>query len=64
MTCPNCGNKHHEKTFGLVRCGKCWSNGRVAQFDRVAKSKGVRQNNTRPDMPSMRAGTNRGGLDN
>lgn len=64
MTCPNCGSKHHDKTYGLVRCGKCWSNGRVAQFDRVEKGKGVRQNNTRPDLPNMRAGIRGGGVDN
>lgn len=64
MICPNCGNKHHDKTYGLVRCGKCWSNGRVAQYERVGQGKGIRQNSIRADMRDMREGINRGGLDN
>jgi cytochrome c553 len=64
MTCPTCGNKHHDKLNGLIKCGRCYTNGRVAQYDRVGKSKGVRQDGTRSYLRDLREGTNRGGLDN
>jgi hypothetical protein len=64
MTCPICGNKHHNKLNGLIKCERCYTYGRVAQYERVGQSKGVRQNNTRANMRNMRPGTSGAGLDN
>ena len=63
MKCPTCASKHHEQLEGLVKCERCYCNGEMAQLDRVAESKGVREDSPRPYLRDMREGTNRGGVD-
>jgi len=61
MECPTCKRTHHVKLFGQVKCGECY--GRLAQQSSMGKGEGIRQDSPRTYLPSMRTGTNRGGLD-